>query len=108
MLLQISLRRRWQPSASLSPNAKLHEHHRHQAAHCGKRTGKNFRYRLAKCDNIRLSDSKTPVQSEAMLVDELIDESFGTDNFVALIVPAGNYDKERRLLREIPSSGSVR
>ncbi len=50
---------------------------------------------------------ETPVQSEAMLVDELIDESFGTDNFVALIVPAGNYDKERRLLREIDAREEV-
>ena len=50
---------------------------------------------------------ETPVQSNAMLVDELIDESFGTDNFVALIVPAGNYDKERKLLREIDARAEV-
>ncbi len=50
---------------------------------------------------------ETPVQSNAMLVDELIDESFGTDNFVALIVPAGNYDKEKRLLREIDAREEV-
>lgn len=50
---------------------------------------------------------ETPVQSNAMLVDELIDESFGTDNFVALIVPAGNYEKERKLLREIDAREEV-
>lgn len=50
---------------------------------------------------------ETPVQSNAMLVDELIDESFGTDNFVALIVPAGNYEKERKLLREIDARPEV-
>ncbi len=33
---------------------------------------------------------ETPVQSDAMIVDEMIEESFGT-NMVALVVPAGNY-----------------
>ena len=50
---------------------------------------------------------ETPVQSNAMLVDELIDESFGTDNFVAMIVPAGNYDKEKRLLRELDAREEI-
>ena len=50
---------------------------------------------------------ETPVQSNAMLVDELIEESFGTDNYVALIVPAGNYDKERKLLRELDARPEV-
>ncbi|MBD5470202.1 MAG: MMPL family transporter [Lachnospiraceae bacterium] len=50
---------------------------------------------------------ETPVQSNAMVVDELIDESFGTDNYVALIVPAGNYEKEKKLLRELDSRAEV-
>lgn len=50
---------------------------------------------------------ETPVESNAMIVDELIDESFGTDNYVALIVPAGNYDKEKRLLRELDAREEV-
>jgi len=50
---------------------------------------------------------ETPVQSNAMLVDELIDESFGTDNYVALIVPAGDYEKEKRLLRELDSREEI-
>ncbi len=50
---------------------------------------------------------ETPVQSNAMLVDELIDESFGTDNFVAMIVPAGNYDKEKRLLQELDAREEI-
>ena len=41
---------------------------------------------------------ETPVQSNAMLVDELIDESFGTDNFVAMIVPAGNYEDRKSVV----------
>ena len=50
---------------------------------------------------------ETPVQSNAMVVDELIDESFGTDNYVALVVPAGNYEKEKKLLRELDSRAEV-
>ena len=44
---------------------------------------------------------ETPVQSDAMVVDEMIEESFGASNMVALIVPAGNYEKEKALLREL-------
>ena len=50
---------------------------------------------------------ETPVQSEAMLVDEMIDESFGKDNFVALVVPAGNYEKEKKLLKELDARPEV-
>ena len=50
---------------------------------------------------------ETPVQSDAMLVDEMIDESFGTENFVALIVPAGNYEKEKKLLKELDSRPEI-
>ena len=44
---------------------------------------------------------ETPVQSDAMLVDEMIEESFGASNMVALIVPAGSYEKEKALLRDL-------
>ena len=44
---------------------------------------------------------ETPVQSDAMVVDEMIEESFGASNMVALVVPAGNYEKEKALLREL-------
>lgn len=44
---------------------------------------------------------ETPVQSDAMLVDEMIKESFGASNMVALIVPAGSYEKEKALLRDL-------
>ena len=44
---------------------------------------------------------ETPVQSDAMVVDEMIEESFGPSNMVALVVPAGSYEKEKALLREL-------
>ena len=50
---------------------------------------------------------ETPVQSDAMLVDEMIEESFGASNMVALIVPAGSYEKEKALLRELDQCPEV-
>ena len=50
---------------------------------------------------------ETPVESDAMVVDEMIRESFGDSNMVALVVPAGNYDKEKRLLAELDAREEV-
>lgn len=50
---------------------------------------------------------ETPIQSDAMIVDEMIEESFGASNMVALIVPAGNYEKEKALLKELDSLPEV-
>ena len=50
---------------------------------------------------------ETPVQSDAMLVDEMITESFGDSNMVALIVPAGNYEKEKELLEELDAREEI-
>lgn len=50
---------------------------------------------------------ETPVQSEAQLVDEMIRESFGPTNMVALVVPAGSYEKEKLLLAELDAREEV-
>ncbi len=50
---------------------------------------------------------ETPVKSDAMVVDEMITESFGDSNMVALIVPAGNYDKEKQLLAELDAREEI-
>ena len=50
---------------------------------------------------------ETPVQSDAMVVDEMIKESFGSSNMVAMVVPAGNYEKEKQLLKELDSRPEV-
>lgn len=50
---------------------------------------------------------ETPVQGETDIADELISESFGSNNFVALVVPAGNYEKEKKLLKEIDACPEV-
>ena len=50
---------------------------------------------------------ETPVESEAMIANDMIEESFGASNMVALIVPAGNYDTEKALLRELDNCPEV-
>lgn len=50
---------------------------------------------------------ETPVQSNAQLVDEMIDESFGSSNMVALTIPAGSYDKEAKLIAELEACEEV-
>ena len=50
---------------------------------------------------------ETPVKSDAMIVDERIEESFGSSNMVALIVPAGSYEKEKQLLKELDALPEV-
>lgn len=50
---------------------------------------------------------ETPVESEAMIANDMIEESFGTSNMVALIVPTGNYDTEKALLRELDNCPEV-
>ena len=49
----------------------------------------------------------TPIQSDSQLVDEMIHESFGTSNMVALTVPAGSYDKEAKLIADLEACEEV-
>ncbi len=53
------------------------------------------------------STLKTPLLNQYQIADNMIEESFGESNFVALIVPAGNYDKESRLLRDLDAREEV-
>ncbi|MCM1175007.1 MAG: MMPL family transporter [Blautia sp.] len=53
------------------------------------------------------STLETPLLNQYQIADNMIEESFGETNFVALIVPAGNYDRESRLLRDIDARAEV-
>lgn len=53
------------------------------------------------------SKIETPIQNESQLAEEMITESFGNSNMVALIVPAGNYEKEKKLLNELEARDEV-
>ncbi len=50
---------------------------------------------------------ETPVKSDSMIVDEMIEESFGSSNMVALVVPAGDYTKEKQMLKELDARPEV-
>lgn len=53
------------------------------------------------------STIETSVQNDTQLAEELIEESFGLTNMVALVVPAGNYEKEHKLLMELEAREEV-
>ncbi|MBR1853903.1 MAG: MMPL family transporter [Lachnospiraceae bacterium] len=54
------------------------------------------------------SELVTPVKNETQIADEMIAESFGDSNFVALIVPSGSYEKEKKLLAELEKLPQVK
>ena len=47
------------------------------------------------------SELTTPVQNDQQIAEERISESFGDSNMVALVVPAGDYEKEKKMLAEL-------
>lgn len=53
------------------------------------------------------STIETPIQNETQLADEMITESFGDSNMVALVVPKGSYEKEKKLLDDLDACDEV-
>lgn len=56
-------------------------------------------YGYSTLDTIKQNDQKT--------ADKFINSTFGTENYMALIVPNGNYEKEAALLKELESYDEV-
>ena len=50
----------------------------------------------------------TPIQNKVQIADEMIDDNFGDDNLIALVVPSGDYDSEKKLLSRLESSPEVK
>lgn len=50
---------------------------------------------------------ETPVKNDTQIADERIRESFGENNFVALLVPAGSYETEKKMLKDLESRTEV-
>ena len=48
-----------------------------------------------------------PKTNESQLAEQMIADNFSTTNMVALVVPTGDYDKERALLQELESYDEV-
>ncbi|MCR5303350.1 MAG: MMPL family transporter, partial [Lachnospiraceae bacterium] len=53
------------------------------------------------------STIETPIKNEVQIADEMIVESFGEENFAALVVPAGDYATERKLIIELENMNEV-
>ncbi len=51
---------------------------------------------------------KTVTKSDSMLQEEAIDETFGAQNVMAILVPAGDYEKEGRLLKALEAMKEVK
>ncbi len=49
----------------------------------------------------------TPVLNETQIADNMITENFGKENFVALVVPSGNYRKEAKVINALESMDEV-
>ena len=53
------------------------------------------------------SSITTPKLNESQIADKMVSETFTSSNMVALIVPAGDYEKEAALLRELESHDEI-
>ena len=49
----------------------------------------------------------TPKQNEMQIADSMIRKNFTSPNYVAMVVPSGDYEKEARLLRELEEMPQV-
>ncbi len=43
----------------------------------------------------------TPIQNDIQIANEMINETFGEENFVAVVVPKVSYERESRLIKEL-------
>ena len=53
------------------------------------------------------NSSKTSRKNETQIAKETIEEYFGTRNYAALVIPAGDYDKEKRLIADLQEDANV-
>ena len=53
------------------------------------------------------SKIETPVKNETQIADEMIASAFGEKNFVAMMVPAGSYEKEALLMKTLEAMPEV-
>ena len=48
-----------------------------------------------------------PIINEVQAAENMIEDNFPSDNFVALVFPTGDYDKEKALIRDLESNDNV-
>lgn len=49
----------------------------------------------------------TPIQNETQIADQMIEDNFGSENLVALIVPHGSYSNEAKLIADLENCPEV-
>ncbi len=54
------------------------------------------------------SSAETDRKNETQISKEEIDKEFGTDNIAAVIIPSGDYDREKQMISEFESCGEVK
>lgn len=54
------------------------------------------------------SKIETPIKNYVQIADEMQSDNFGDSNFVAFVVPAGSYEKEARLIRDLERCDEVK
>lgn len=50
----------------------------------------------------------TPLQNDVQIAEQLQEDNFGKTNMVALVIPSGNYENEKRLLKELEECPEVK
>ena len=54
-----------------------------------------------------IRDRTTPIQNDNQIAEQMIEDTFTSSNMLALMVPAGDYDKETALLAELEQYDEV-
>ena len=49
----------------------------------------------------------TPLQNDVQIAEQMQEDNFGSKNMVALVIPAGNYESEKRLLKDLEECPEV-
>ncbi len=49
----------------------------------------------------------TPIQNSTQIADKMIEDNFGSDNLVALILPHGSYENEAKLIQDLEACDEV-
>ncbi len=53
------------------------------------------------------STLNTPIKNDVQIADEMISDNFEDDNLIALVVPSGDYDSEKSLLKKLEARDEV-
>ena len=49
----------------------------------------------------------TPIQNSTQIADKMIEDNFGSDNLIALILPHGSYENEAKLIQDLEACDEV-